>query len=127
MKKIKKILLMSIGVISAGLGIAGIFLPVLPTTPFLLLAAFCFSRSSEKFHTWLTTSKLTRSYISNYLSGKGMPLKQKIISISILWLTIGCTTIFFIENWLVRIIILVIASAVTIHLIRIKTFKPEEK
>ena len=126
MKELRKIILITFGTMSAGLGIAGIFLPVLPTTPFLLLSALCFSKSSEKFHKWLLTSRLTGKYISNYLSGRGMPVKQKIISISLLWLTIGSTVIFIIQALFVKIIILTIASAVTIHLLRIKTCKPEE-
>ncbi|MFC2118618.1 YbaN family protein [Bacteroidota bacterium] len=126
MKEVKKIILIAFGTMSAGLGIAGIFLPVLPTTPFLLLSALCFSKSSEKFHKWLLTSSLTGKYISNYLSGGGMSVRQKVISISLLWLTIGSTVIFIIQPLFVKIIILTIASAVTIHLLRIKTCKPEE-
>jgi hypothetical protein len=65
----------------AGLGILGIFLPLLPTTPFLLLAAACYARSSERFYNWLLNNRWFGHYIRNYLEGKGVPLRVKVLSI----------------------------------------------
>ena len=118
-----KPILLVCGFIFTGLGLIGIVLPVLPTTPFLLLAAACFARSSEKWHNWLMTNKLFGDYLRNYQEGKGIPLKIKIMAISFLWVTILISIYFFIENWIIQIILIIIASAVTVHLITIKTYR----
>jgi uncharacterized membrane protein YbaN (DUF454 family) len=109
--------------ISTAIGIIGIFLPILPTTPFLLLAAYCFARSSHKFYIWLNTNRLCGEYISNYRERKGIKLKHKILTILFLWLTIGYSVIFFVAIIWVKILLLIIAIAVSIHLIRLKTFR----
>jgi len=108
------------GTFSVGLGILGIFLPLLPTTPFFLLAAACYGRSSEKFYHWLLNNKWFGKYIKNYQEGKGIPIKVKILSISLLWLTILFSTIFILDNLYVRIILILIAAGVTIHIISIR-------
>jgi len=114
-------LLIIAGTIFVILGIMGIFLPVLPTTPFLLLAAACYFRSSDRFYRWLLNNRILGTYIRNYLEGKGMPLKSKVITLVFLWLTIGLTIIFGIQNTIVRIILVIIALGVTIHISRLKT------
>ena len=106
-----------------GLGIIGIVIPLLPTTPFLLLAAACYARSSKRFYNWLLNNKLFGSYIRNYREGKGVPLKVKLLSIFFLWLTIGISMYVFVNLLLVRIILIVIAIGVTIHILTIKTLK----
>ncbi len=82
-------LLLAIGWLSVALGVAGIFLPVLPTTPFLLLAAACFARSSPRFHQWLVTHPRLGPWIKGYLSGVGMPVKAKVYAIGLMWLSIA--------------------------------------
>jgi uncharacterized membrane protein YbaN (DUF454 family) len=77
MKNWIRILLIITGTLFVGLGIVGIFIPVLPTTPFLLLAAACYARSSRKFHEWLLNNRWFGDYIRNYLQGKGFPKKVK--------------------------------------------------
>ncbi len=114
------------GSISVGLGIIGIFLPVLPTTPFLLLAAFCYSRGSNVLHRKLLENPILGDYIRNYQEGNGIPLAQKIISISFLWLTIGGSILFVKPALWLSLLLLAIASGVTIHLLRVKTRKPGE-
>jgi uncharacterized membrane protein YbaN (DUF454 family) len=99
------------------------FLPVLPTTPFLLLAAACFAKSSKRFYNWLLSNKWFGTYIKNYREGKGIPLKIKIMSMGFMWITILTTSIFFLENIYIRILLLVIAIVVTIHISTIKTKK----
>jgi uncharacterized membrane protein YbaN (DUF454 family) len=125
MSKFRKYLFISLGILATGLGLLGVILPVLPTTPFLLLAAILFSNSSEKFLHWLLTNKLCGGYIRNYREGKGMLLKQKILTISLLWLTIGSSAIFFVDTLWVRIVMGVVAIGVTTHLVRVKTYRPE--
>jgi hypothetical protein len=123
-KGLTKSLLIIIGTLCVALGIVGVFLPVLPTTPFLLLAAVCYARSSERFYHWLMTNRWCGEYVRNYREGKGIPLKQKVLTVLVLWLTIIYAAGFVMTLWWVRIILLGIAVGVTIHLIRIKTFKP---
>ena len=78
MHSLIKIILISVGSLSVLLGILGIFLPLLPTTPFLLLAALCYSRSSERFYQWLVTNRWFGEYIRNYREGRGITSKHKI-------------------------------------------------
>src|SRR6218665_3377907 len=81
--------LLTLGWLSVVLGVVGIFLPVLPTTPFLLLAAACFARSSERFYTWLVNHPKLGPWIRDYLDGNGIPLKGKVYAIGLMWLSIS--------------------------------------
>lgn len=74
----KKIIYMIIGCISVGLGAVGTFVPILPTVPFLLLAAFCFARSSEELNNWFISTKLYKDNLESYVRGQGMTRKTKI-------------------------------------------------
>lgn len=113
---IKRIALLGAGWLAVGLGSAGVFLPLLPTTPFLLLAAACFARSSRRFYDWLMNHKLLGRYVRDYISGRGLPRRAQWTSILLLWLTIGISAVFFVSiNW-VRLLLLVIAVAVTWHI-----------
>jgi uncharacterized membrane protein YbaN (DUF454 family) len=116
-------MLITAGIIFVGLGIIGIFLPILPTTPFLLLASACFARSSKKFYDWLFNNKLFGDYIKNYREGRGVPLKVKVFTISLLWITILFSIYYVIDNFLFEVILFIIATGVTIHIITIKTYK----
>ena len=115
--------LIIVGSFFAGLGILGIFLPLLPTTPFLLLAAACYIRSSERLYNWLLNNKWIGRYIKNYLEGRGVPLKSKVLSISALWITIGYSVFFVVNIFSVRVILILIAIGVTMHLLSIRTLK----
>ena len=110
-----------------GLGILGIFLPLLPTTPFLLIAAACYIRSSEKFYNWLINNKWLGNYIKNYIEGKGVPLKVKVLSISLLWITIGYSVVFVVHIFLIRVILILIAIGVTIHILSIRILKQRKR
>jgi len=102
------------------------FLPLLPTTVFLLMAAYCYSRSSERFHTWLLNNRLCGKYIRNYKSGQGISVRQKVSTISILWASI-CFSIWIISaGFWITLLLLAIALAVTVHLLWIKTYRPTE-
>lgn len=116
MAELKRLCLIFIGVTSLVLGIIGIVLPLLPTTPFLLLSAACFARSSDKFYQWLITHPWFGEYIQNYRSGRGIPLKVKVMTIGLLWLSIGSTVILFIDFFWAKVMMIVIASSVTCYL-----------
>ncbi|MBN2443189.1 MAG: YbaN family protein [Spirochaetales bacterium] len=117
----RKILLIIAGNISLGLGVAGIFLPILPTTPFLLLSAACFIRSSDKLYHWLAHHRIFGNYIRNYLKYKAISRKAKIVSISALWIVNISTILFFIDNLYIKIILVLVAVGVTIYLVKFKT------
>lgn len=112
----KRRLLVGAGTLCAGIGIVGIFVPILPTTPFLLLAAACYMRSSERFYRWLTNNRIFGAYVRNYVEGRGMPIRIKAFTILLLWLTIGLTIAFAVNNIVVRIVLLCVAVGVTTHI-----------
>lgn len=104
-----------------GIGIIGILLPLLPTTPFILLAVSCYARSSNKLHDWLLNNRWLGNYIKNYRAGRGIPAKVKIVSISFLWVVIGYSVIFVVHILLIKILLIIIAALVTLHILFIKT------
>lgn len=121
----KKILLLAAGNISLFLGVAGIFLPVLPTTPFLLLSAACYLKGSERIYNWLTSHRIFGHYIKSYLKYRAVSRRAKIFSISFLWGVMSVTIIFFIDVLWLRILLAAIAVGVTLHLLLMKTLTPE--
>ena len=125
--KIVKTLYFIGGTISLILGIIGIVLPILPTTPFLLLAAACYARSSQRFYNWLLNNRILGAYIRNYIEGRGMPIKVKIFTISLLWITILISAFLFIQILWVRYVLIIIAIAVTVHIILIRPKNKEQK
>ncbi|MEH6482744.1 MULTISPECIES: YbaN family protein [Pseudomonas] len=112
--------LLAIGWLSVALGVIGIFLPVLPTTPFLLLAAACFMRSSERFYLWLTSHPHLGPWIRDYLDGEGIPLKGKIYAISLMWLSIGFSC-YLVPLFWARTFMFTSAVLVTLYILRQKT------
>ncbi len=105
------------------LGVIGIFLPILPTTPFLLLAAACYARSSKRFYDWLMNNKIFGSFVKNYRDGRGVPLKVKVFTLSLLWITIVFSVFVININSLVKIILVIIAFGVSVHILTIKTYQ----
>jgi len=120
-----KWLLVTAGSLSVGLGIIGIFVPVLPTTPFLLLAAACFTRSSPKLYAWLIHHKWFGAYIRHYREYHAITLQAKVFTLALLWIVIGVTALFAVTLWWVRVLLAVVAVGVTLHLIQIRTLTPE--
>ena len=117
--KFKKSIFYVIGYISLTLGIIGLIFPILPTTPFLLLAAACFARNSEKAYNWLINNRVFGKFIRDYRAGKGLPIKVKLYTLFFLWMTIIISILVVSILW-VQILLLVIASLVSIHIILIK-------
>jgi uncharacterized membrane protein YbaN (DUF454 family) len=109
------------GTISAGIGGIGVFVPVLPTTPFLLLAALCYMRGSKRFYNALLGNRFVGSYIGNYLEGREMSLKMKVWTLFLLWAAIICTVVLLTDSLTVKIILAAALIGVTIHILLIKT------
>ena len=124
--KLSRRLLIIAGTFFTALGIVGIFIPILPTTPFLLLAAACYMRSSERFYRWLLNNRILGAYIRNYIEGKGMALRAKLFTLFLLWASIGVTIGIGTQNLAVRIILGLVAAGVTIHIMSIKTRRKGE-
>ncbi len=112
-----KIILNAIGVLAVLLGVLGIFLPLLPTTPFLLLASACFARASPRLHNWLQTNKVFGKYLRDYENGKGIPLRGKVWILIFMWGSMGYS-IWRTDHWWLRILIVVIGAGVTTYLTR---------
>lgn len=121
----KKNLLIISGYTSLVLGTVGIFLPLLPTTPFLLLASACFFRSSEKLHDWLIHHKVFGNYIRSYQQFRAISFRMKVVTITVLWLFIGYSIVFVVSALWIRILLLIIAVAVTAHIVLLKTLTNE--
>ena len=117
----KKVLFITLGTFFVGIAIVGIIIPILPTTPFLLLSAALYARSSKRFYDWLLSNRLFGKYIKNYREGRGIPVYLKIIVITLLWITISISIVFAVELLAVRALLVVIASGVSIHILKIKT------
>lgn len=122
-RHIKKWSLVGLGSVSVALGVIGIFVPILPTTPFLLVAAACYVRSSQRFYTWLLQHPWFGDYIRNYREGNGIPLFTKITVIALLWLTIGFSVLMVVPVLIGKILLVGIAVGVTIHVVSLKTLK----
>ena len=117
------ILLSILGLISLSLGILGAFVPVLPTTPFLLLAAFLFLRGNKRLYEWLMNHPRMGAYISNFVEYKAIPLRVKIVSISTLWITLLYCAIFVAEHWALKALFILIAVCVRAHIPSYRTLK----
>lgn len=123
---IKKISLIAAGMLCIVLGVIGIFVPLLPTVPFLLLAAYCFARSSEKFYTWLFTNRWSGKILTDYKAGKGFPLSMKVSSILFLWLVLGYSILHVFQSTLWKAILFLVGLAVTVHLLMLKSYRKGE-
>jgi uncharacterized protein len=117
----KKWLLIGCGFFFIGLGTVGIFLPLLPTTPFLLLAAYCFLKSSPENYQWLIQNKLYGKYIRDYIEKRRISPGVKILSLFLLWLSLGYTIIFVIPGLWFRIGAGIILISVSLHILFIRS------
>ena len=82
MNKAKKYFYITLGFLALGIGLIGVILPILPTTPFLLVTSFCFARGSERFHTWFTNSNIYKKHLESFVKERAMTLKQKVVLLS---------------------------------------------
>jgi uncharacterized membrane protein YbaN (DUF454 family) len=117
-----RIALLCTGFCAVGLGVLGIFLPVLPTVPLLLLAAACFARSSERFHQWLLNHYRLGPIIKSYSSGQGIPLRAKLTAIGMIWIVIPISVFIVHPLWL-KYLLAIIAISITIYLMSLPVSK----
>jgi uncharacterized protein len=117
---IKKYLFIFLGSLSLALGVIGVFIPVLPTTPFLLLASFFYLRSSELMYNWIINHKILGAYIYSYLTYKAIPKKTKIGTMFFLWSTLIISMIL-VSSLHIRIFLVAVGICVTVHLMTLRT------
>jgi uncharacterized membrane protein YbaN (DUF454 family) len=108
-------LLLAAGGLCLGVGFVGIFLPLVPTTPLVIVAAICFARSSQRAYGWLTSNRLFGGHLRDYLEGKGLAWKARLAVLGFMWLVTGLTALLVVENLAIRSALVVVAVAVTIH------------
>ena len=117
----KRVLLASLGVCLVVLGIVGVFLPLVPTTFPLLLAAGLFARSSERLHRWLLGHRMFGAYIRNYQEGRGMAVRHKATTLAALWVGIGVSIYFSRTSVVAIVVLIVVLIGVTIHILILPT------
>lgn len=125
MRSVKRALLVGAGCLSLGLGVIGILIPVLPTTPLLLLASFFFLKSSHRLHTWLLTHRLLGPYIYQWQVNKAISLHTKVGALALLWVGVGISIILVASVW-IDLLLVVVLIAVSVHLIRMRTMQARE-
>jgi uncharacterized membrane protein YbaN (DUF454 family) len=121
--RILKGLLIAGGTLCVALGVIGIFLPLMPTTVFLLLAAACYARSSDRFYKKLIENRFLGPYIRNSREGRGMRRRDKAVTLLLLWVGMGVTIVWTAHTLWLRLLLLAIATGVTVHVARIPAFK----
>ena len=115
---IMKAVLFACGTICVALGVIGIFLPLMPTTVFLLLAAACYARSSDRFHEKL----VQHPWLGPYLQRRGLTTRQKSTILAVLWIGLLATSIWTVEALWLRLLLAAIGLAVTLHVVRLPAF-----
>lgn len=123
MRPVTRWLLLAAGSVALALGVLGLFLPLLPATPFLLLSAACYSKSSERFYRWLVDHRVLGTYIRNYVERQGVPMRAKLYTLGVLWTTMLISGAFAVRSLHGRLLLLAIATGVTIHILKLKTLR----
>lgn len=116
-------LLVAAGVVAVALGVVGAFLPLIPTTPFLLLAAACFIRSSERHYRWLVEHPRLGPHVRNYMEHRATTMRVKVVTLALLWVSIGYAALVVVESWVPRAVLLGVAVGVTAHVLRLKVIR----
>ncbi len=120
MPTLKKIAFIFLGTMAVVLGAMGIFLPLLPTTPFLLLAAYFYVRSSKRLYRWLINHRVFGIYIYSYITHKAIDIKTKVGMITLLWVSLGFSMWIMKTAWISGLLVLV-GCGVTTHLVLLRT------
>ena len=119
------LLLKIAGTLSLVIGGIGIILPLLPTTPFLLLAAVCYAKSSKRWYRWLIYNRWSGEYIRNWHEGRGIPMKTKALSILFLILTIGYCAVFVVPFFIGKVALIIVAVCVSVHILSFPTLESD--
>ena len=114
---------MTLGTIFLVIGMIGIVLPLIPTTPLLLLTAFFYARSSEKLYQWLLNHRIFGKYIKQFKSGQGIPLRAKITILTLIWVTGILSIVFIIPITFVKVLLVIIFLAVSYYILSLKTLR----
>lgn len=127
MNKVKKYFYITLGFITLGLGLIGVILPILPTTPFLLVTSFCFAKGSERFHSWFTNTNIYKKHLESFVKERAMTLKQKVVLLSFVNFMLAFPLIL-VDVLPMRITIIVLIIIKLYYFIfKVKTITPEEK
>lgn len=127
MNRIKKYLYIALGFIALGLGIIGIILPVLPTTPFLLVTSYCFAKGSDRFHNWFINTKVYKKHLESFVKERAMTLKEKVVLLSFVNFMLAFPLIL-IDVLAMRItIIILIIIKLYYFTFKVRTITPDEK
>ena len=127
MNKVKKYFYITLGFIALGLGLIGVILPILPTTPFLLVTSFCFAKGSERFHSWFTNTNIYKKHLESFVKERAMTLKQKVVLLSFVNFMLAFPLILIdILPMRITIIVLIIIK-LYYFIFKVKTITPEEK
>lgn len=113
---IRRAFFFTAGIICLVVGLIGVIIPLIPTTPLLLLAAGCFVRSSEKLYHWVLYNKYFGDYVRAFREGKKIPLKTKVFAISLVWIFISISAIFFVDPIILKILLFIIALLVSLYI-----------
>lgn len=119
---LRRMIFFSLGVTLLGIGVVGVVTPVLPTTPLVLAAFFCFTQSSEKAEKWISNNRYFGSYIEYYKTKKGVPKDVKLKSILFLWITLT-VSMFILRQNIMILVLTIVGVAVTMHILLLKTMK----
>ena len=127
MNKAKKYFYITLGFLALGIGLIGVILPILPTTPFLLVTSFCFARGSERFHTWFTNSNIYKKHLESFVKERAMTLKQKVVLLSFVHFMLAFPLILVdVLPMRITIIVLIIIK-LYYFTFKVRTISPEEK
>lgn len=102
-------------------GIVGAVIPLIPTTPFILVAAACYARGSPRMYRWMTTNRYFGKYLKDYREGRGVPLKVKVVSVAFLWAVIGISAAVVTDDIIVRVVLVTVAVLVSVHVLSIRS------
>jgi len=124
MRRLTPHVLVVCGWIALGLGVVGIVVPVLPTVPFVLLAAACFLRGSERWHTWLVSHPVYGPHIAGYLAGRGLRARTRVVALVTLWASVLFSVVILVPWLAVDVLLVLVAAGVSVYLVRLPTRRP---
>lgn len=123
--RIRRWFLVAAGTVAFGVALLGVFVPLLPTTPFLLLAAGCWMRGSQRLYDWLLHHDWFGDYVRNYVEYRAVRPRVRVVTLVLLWGVIGATALLAVGSWWMRALLAVVALGVTWHLLQLKSLRPD--